>query len=50
MLHASIGFTIIEPDDDGNIDKYIDMADKSMYREKEKYHKLIDSINLKRGS
>ena len=42
LLHASIGYTIIEPDDKGTIKDYIDKADKSMYDEKEKYHKLID--------
>ena len=44
LLHASIGYTIIEPDDEGTIKDYIDTADKSMYAEKEKYHKLIDGI------
>ena len=45
MLHASIGYAVIEPGDDGKIDDYIDRADKYMYAEKEKYHKYIDSIN-----
>ncbi len=45
MLHASIGYAVIEPDDDGTIDDYIDRADKYMYAEKEKFHKYIDSIN-----
>lgn len=44
MLHASIGYSIIEPEDEGTIEDYIDQADKFMYVEKEKYHKLIDSI------
>lgn len=45
MLHASIGYAVIEPDDDLSIDDYIERADKYMYSEKEKYHKYIDSIN-----
>ena len=45
MLHASIGYAVIEPGDDLPIDEYIDRADKYMYAEKEKYHKYIDSIN-----
>ena len=45
MLHASIGYAVIEPDDEGTIEKYIDRADKFMYQEKEKYHKLIDSMS-----
>ena len=45
ILHASIGYTVIEPGDNGTIDNYIDRADKYMYAEKEKYHKYIDSIN-----
>ncbi|MBR3042084.1 MAG: GGDEF domain-containing protein [Eubacterium sp.] len=49
MLHASIGYVIAEPDDDETIDDYIDRADKSMYVEKEKYHKLIDSMNYQKG-
>ena len=47
MLHASVGYAVIEPDDEGTIDKYIDQADKYMYQEKEKYHKLIDSMSEK---
>ena len=50
MLHASIGYAVIEPDDDAAIDEYIDRADKYMYAEKEKYHKYIDSINPQPGS
>ena len=42
-LHASIGYAVIEPSDEDTIDQYIDRADKYMYAEKEKYHKLIDS-------
>ena len=45
ILHASIGYTVIEPGDDENIDDYIDRADKYMYAEKEKYHKYIDSVS-----
>ena len=36
MLHASIGYAIIEPTDDGQIEDYIRIADESMYKEKEK--------------
>ena len=45
VLHASLGYAIIEPGDDLSIDDYIDRADKYMYSEKEKYHKYIDSLN-----
>ena len=45
ILHASIGYTVIEPGDDESIDDYIDRADKYMYAEKEKYHKYIDSVS-----
>ena len=44
MLHASIGYTVIEPDEEATIRDYIDRADKYMYAEKEKYHKYIDSL------
>ncbi len=44
LLHASVGYKVIEPDDEGTIKDYIDAADRYMYAEKEKYHKLIDSI------
>lgn len=44
ILHASIGFAVVEPGDDLTIDDYIDTADKYMYAEKEKYHKYIDSL------
>ena len=43
ILHASLGYTVIEPGEDAPIDHYIDLADKYMYAEKEKYHKVIDS-------
>ena len=43
MLHASIGYSIIEPEDEGTIEDYISTADKSMYDAKEKIHKLMDS-------
>ena len=46
MLHASVGYVIITPDDHGTIDDYIDAADKSMYEEKEKIHELMDSLNF----
>ena len=48
VLHASIGYAVIEPADDAAIDDYIDRADKYMYSEKEKYHKYIDSLNQKK--
>ncbi|MBO4591944.1 MAG: GGDEF domain-containing protein [Eubacterium sp.] len=47
MLHASVGYTVIEPGDNGTIEDYINRADKSMYEEKEKIHKLMDSMNFK---
>ncbi|MCR5249197.1 MAG: GGDEF domain-containing protein [Lachnospiraceae bacterium] len=47
MLHASIGYTVIEPRDNGTIEDYISRADRSMYSEKEKIHKLMDSMNFK---
>lgn len=50
MLHASIGYAVIEPDDEASIDDYIDRADKYMYAEKEKYHKFIDSIDPRKES
>ncbi len=45
ILHASIGYTVIGPDDELSIDDYIDRADKYMYAEKEKYHEYIDSVS-----
>ncbi len=45
ILHASLGYAVIEPGEDMSIDQYIDKADKYMYAEKEKYHKFIDSAN-----
>ncbi|MBO4863335.1 MAG: GGDEF domain-containing protein [Eubacterium sp.] len=47
MLHVSIGYAIIEPDDEGTINDYIELADKSMYSQKEIIHKLMDSMNFK---
>ena len=44
MLHASVGYAVIDPSDEGTIDDYIDQADKYMYADKEKMHKLMDSI------
>ncbi len=44
MLHASIGYVVIEPTDEGTINDYINSADKVMYAEKEKYHEIIDSM------
>ena len=48
VLHASIGYTVIEPEEDATVDDYIGRADKYMYVEKEKYHEYIDSINAKK--
>lgn len=45
MLHASMGYTVINPNDEGTIEDYINRADKAMYAEKERYHKIIDSMN-----
>ena len=45
VLHASIGYAIIEPGQKDTIEMYIQRADKYMYVEKEKYHKYIDSID-----
>ena len=47
MLHASIGYTVIEPGDAGTIDDYISRADKAMYAEKEKIHEIMDSMTWK---
>ena len=49
MLHASIGYTVIEPGEEATIDDYIELADKYMYAEKENYHKYIDSLNQQKG-
>ena len=46
ILHASIGYVVIEPEDEGTINDYINSADKSMYAEKEKFHKILDSIQM----
>ena len=48
ILHASLGYAVIEPGDDASIDDYIDRADRYMYAEKEKYHKYIDSMNQRK--
>ena len=50
ILHASVGYAIIEPGDNASIEDYIDRADKYMYSEKEKYHNYIDSIGLPKKS
>ena len=47
ILHASIGYAVIEPDEEASIEEYIDRADKYMYVEKEKYHEYIDSLEQK---
>ena len=49
MLHASVGYAVIEPGEDAAIEDYIEQADKYMYAEKEKYHKYIDSLNRQKG-
>lgn len=49
LLHASVGYTVIEPGDDAAIADYIERADKYMYAEKEKYHKYIDSLSEEPG-
>lgn len=41
-LSASVGFTVIHPEDEGTIDDFIRYADESMYAEKEKAHKRIE--------
>ena len=45
ILHASMGYAIVEPEDNESIEDYIDRADKYMYSEKEKYHQYIDSVD-----
>ena len=42
-LHASMGYTVIEPDDEGKIEDYIKKADDSMYQEKKRVHELMDA-------
>lgn len=42
-LHASMGYTVIEPDDEGKIEDYIKQADDSMYQEKQHVHELMDA-------
>lgn len=37
-LSASAGYCLIRPDDEGNIEDYIRIADESMYEEKQKAH------------
>lgn len=36
LLHASIGYTIITPENNGSINDYIKLADESMYQKKKK--------------
>ncbi len=38
-LSASAGMCVIRPDDNGTIDDYIQIADKSMYEEKQRAHR-----------
>lgn len=40
-LSVSVGYCIINPDDEGTIEDYIKIADESMYEEKEKTHQEI---------
>ena len=40
-LTASIGYTIIKPDDGSSIAEFINRADESMYREKQRAHEEI---------
>ena len=42
-LHASMGYTVIEPDEEGEIEDYIKLADESMYQEKQHVHELMDA-------
>lgn len=42
-LSSSIGYTIIRPDTNGEIEDFIQKADDSMYEEKQLAHKLIDN-------
>lgn len=41
-LSVSVGYVIIHPDDEGEIEHFIEIADASMYEQKEKAHERID--------
>ena len=41
-LTVSVGFTVIETDDEGEIEDFVRRADESMYVEKEKAHRKMD--------
>lgn len=41
-LSVSVGYAVIRPDDEGDIDDYIEIADEGMYEQKELAHKRID--------
>lgn len=40
-LSASVGYTIIEPDDEGDISEFIKRADEAMYEEKKRAHERM---------
>ena len=44
-LSASVGYCLINPDDDSDIDTYIRIADESMYKEKERAHREMGLIS-----
>lgn len=48
-LSASVGYSIILPEDEGSIEDFINRADESMYEEKERAHKLLDMEMKKRS-
>lgn len=41
-LSVSVGYVIIRPDDEGDIDDFIQIADEGMYEQKELAHRRID--------
>ncbi len=47
-LSASMGYTLIKPDDDASIDDFIKRADESMYEEKQMRHRKIEEARKKR--
>ena len=44
-LSASVGYCVINPDDNSDIDTYIRIADESMYKEKELAHREMGLIS-----
>ncbi|MCR5330698.1 MAG: GGDEF domain-containing protein, partial [Lachnospiraceae bacterium] len=46
-LTASIGYTVIKPDDEADIADFISRADDSMYEEKQRAHKEIEEARKK---